>query len=169
MQMGKQMLSSQFTGHAPVRMAFTTPLCTPLVPFPAQAIRSRHTINLLSSKSSVGFGPTAWIKQPQKPPSKPNSTTRSTHLWLRLRCLGRHNAYGVPSLPHLSDALEISMNDEVKVSLPLINGILGYLGTRPYGEVFQLVNAIHGEVQPQIPMPEMAKTDEAAKPVADAA
>jgi hypothetical protein len=62
-----------------------------------------------------------------------------------------------------------SMNDEVKVTLPLINGILQYLASRPYGEVFQIVNAIHGEVQPQVPMPEVAKTDEAAKPVADAA
>ena len=61
------------------------------------------------------------------------------------------------------------MNEEVKVSLQLVNGILQYLGTKPYGEVFQIVNAIHGEVQPQIPMPEMAKTDEAAKPVTDAA
>lgn len=61
------------------------------------------------------------------------------------------------------------MNEEVKVSLQLVNGILQYLGTRPYGEVFQIVNAIHGEVQPQIPMPEVAQTDEAAKPVTDAA
>ena len=61
------------------------------------------------------------------------------------------------------------MNDEVKVSLQLVNGILNYLGTKPYGEVFQIVSAIHGEVQPQIPMPEVAKTDEAAKPVTDAA
>lgn len=60
-------------------------------------------------------------------------------------------------------------NEEVKVSLQLMNGILQYLGTKPYGEVFQIVNAIHGEVQPQIPMPEMAQTDEAAKPVTDAA
>ena len=62
-----------------------------------------------------------------------------------------------------------SMNEEVKISLQLVNGILQYLGTRPYGEVFQIVNAIHGEVQPQIPMPEMANSDEAAKPVTDAA
>jgi hypothetical protein len=62
-----------------------------------------------------------------------------------------------------------SMNENVKVSLPLVNGILQYLGTRPFSEVFQLVNAIHAEVQPQIPMPEVAKTDEAAKPVTDAA
>ena len=61
------------------------------------------------------------------------------------------------------------MNEEVKMSLQLVNGILQYLGTRPYGEVFQIVNAVHAEVQPQIPMPEMAKTDEAAKPVTDAA
>jgi hypothetical protein len=61
------------------------------------------------------------------------------------------------------------MNEEVKVSLQLMNGILQYLGTKPYGEVFQIVNAVHAEVQPQIPMPEMAKTDEAAKPVTDAA
>jgi hypothetical protein len=61
------------------------------------------------------------------------------------------------------------MNEEVKVSLQLMNGILNYLGTKPYGEVFQIVNAIHGEVQPQIQMPDMANTDEAAKPVTDAA
>jgi len=61
------------------------------------------------------------------------------------------------------------MNEEVKVSLQLMNGILQYLATKPYGEVFQIVNAVHAEVQPQIPMPEMAKTDEAAKPVTDAA
>ena len=61
------------------------------------------------------------------------------------------------------------MNEDVKISLQLVNGILQYLGTRPYGEVFQVVNAIHAEVQPQIPMPDMAKTDEAAKPVTDAA
>jgi len=61
------------------------------------------------------------------------------------------------------------MNEDVKVTLPLVNGILQYLATRPYGEVFQIVNAIHAEVQPQLPMPEVAKTDEAAKPVTDAA
>jgi hypothetical protein len=61
------------------------------------------------------------------------------------------------------------MNEDVKVSLQLVNGILQYLGTRPFSEVFQIVNAIHAEVQPQIPMPDVAKTDEAAKPVTDAA
>ncbi len=64
------------------------------------------------------------------------------------------------------------MNDQkVEVSLSLMNGILQYLGTKPFQEVFQIVNAIHGEVQPQIPMPAAvaAPSDEAAKPVTDAA
>jgi hypothetical protein len=63
------------------------------------------------------------------------------------------------------------MNEDVKVTLPLVNGILQYLATRPYGEVFQIVNAIHAEVQPQLPMPAAvaAPSDEAAKPVTDAA
>jgi len=61
------------------------------------------------------------------------------------------------------------MNEDVKVSLQLVNGILQYLGNRPYGEVFQIVNAIHAEVQPQIQVPGMAKPDETAEPVTDAA
>ncbi len=62
------------------------------------------------------------------------------------------------------------MNDQkVEVSLNLMNGVLQYLGTKPFQEVFQLVNAIHEQVQPQIMVPGMAQTDEAAKPVTDAA
>lgn len=63
------------------------------------------------------------------------------------------------------------MNDQkVELSLSLINGILKYLGTRPYQEVFPLVNAIHEQATPQIKMPPMGgQTDEAAKPVTDAA
>ena len=61
------------------------------------------------------------------------------------------------------------MNEDVKVSLQLVNGILQYLGNRPCGEVLHIVNAIHGEVQPQLKVPDMASTDEAAKPVTDAA
>jgi hypothetical protein len=64
-----------------------------------------------------------------------------------------------------------SMNEDVKISLQLVNGILQYLGTKPYGEVFQIVNALHGEVQPQISTPAhvAATSDEAAEPVANAA
>jgi len=82
---------------------------------------------------------------------------------------GHNWLWGPIAAPFSAMLWRKSMNDEVKVSLQLVNGVLGYLGTRPYGEVFQLVNAIHAEVQPQIPMPEMAKSDEAAKPVTNAA
>ncbi len=62
------------------------------------------------------------------------------------------------------------MNDQkVEVSLSLMNGILQYLGTKPFQEVFQLVNAIHEQVTPQIKVPQAPQTDEAAKPVTDAA
>jgi len=61
------------------------------------------------------------------------------------------------------------MNEDVKVSLQLVNGILQYLGNRPCGDVLHIVNAIHAEVQPQIQVPEMAKPDETAEPITDAA
>jgi hypothetical protein len=62
------------------------------------------------------------------------------------------------------------MNDQkVEVSLSLMNAVLQYLGSKPFQEVFQLVNAIHEQVQPQIQMPAAVRPDEAAKPVTDAA
>ena len=46
------------------------------------------------------------------------------------------------------------MNDQdVTVKLSLMNNIIGYLGTRPYGEVFQIVQAIQEQVAPQLKMP----------------
>ena len=54
------------------------------------------------------------------------------------------------------------MNDQkVEVSLSLVNGILGYLGTRPYQESFQLIQAIQEQVIPQLPMPEATKPETA--------
>jgi hypothetical protein len=54
------------------------------------------------------------------------------------------------------------MNEQnITLSLGLVNGVLQYLGTRPYGEVLQLVQAIQEQAIPQIPMPE-AKPEEAA-------
>ena len=41
-------------------------------------------------------------------------------------------------------------NTKITLDLQLLNGILAYLGTRPYNEVFQLVSAIHAEVAPQV-------------------
>jgi hypothetical protein len=43
------------------------------------------------------------------------------------------------------------MNDQkIELNLSLVNGILQYLGTRPYGEVFQLVQAIQAQAAPQV-------------------
>jgi hypothetical protein len=49
---------------------------------------------------------------------------------------------------------------KIELSLSLVNATLQYLGTRPYGEVFQLVQAIQEQAIPQVPMPE-TKPDEA--------
>ena len=42
------------------------------------------------------------------------------------------------------------MNEQINLTTPLVNGILQYLGTRPYGEVFQLVQAIQEQAAPQV-------------------
>lgn len=55
------------------------------------------------------------------------------------------------------------MNDKkIELSLNLVNGIIQYLGTRPYSEVFPLVQEIQAQAIPQVPMPEAAKAEEAA-------
>lgn len=47
------------------------------------------------------------------------------------------------------------MNDKIAISTPLLNAILGYLGARPYQEVFQLVEAIQKEAKQAVePAPE---------------
>ena len=45
------------------------------------------------------------------------------------------------------------MDKKVEVSMKLINTILAYLGTCKYQEVFQIVNAIESEVEPQLKQP----------------
>ena len=50
---------------------------------------------------------------------------------------------------------------KIELSLNLVNGILQYLGTRPYQEVFPIVQEIQAQAIPQVPMPE-TKTDEPA-------
>jgi hypothetical protein len=51
------------------------------------------------------------------------------------------------------------MNDktEIKLTLGLVNGILQYLGTRPYSEVFPLIAEIQSQATPQVPMPDVAQ------------
>jgi hypothetical protein len=47
------------------------------------------------------------------------------------------------------------MNDQnVTLKLSLVNGMLQYLGTRPYQEVFPLIQEIQAAVIPQLPVPE---------------
>ena len=55
----------------------------------------------------------------------------------------------------------MTMND-TKISMPvnLVNAVLQYLGTRPYGEVYQLIQAVQAAAIPQLPAEE--KPDEAA-------
>lgn len=44
--------------------------------------------------------------------------------------------------------------NEIKLSTQLANSILQYLGSRPYQEVFQLIEAIQNEVKAQAPVKE---------------
>ena len=39
--------------------------------------------------------------------------------------------------------------ESIKFSTQLVNGILQYLGTRPYGEVFQIIEAVQKEAREQ--------------------
>ena len=53
------------------------------------------------------------------------------------------------------------MNDQnITLKLSLINGILQYLGTRPYGEVVQIVQAIQEQASSQVKVDLEAKVDE---------
>lgn len=48
------------------------------------------------------------------------------------------------------------MNDQkVQVSLNLVNGLLNYLGSRPYVEVADLILAIREQVTPQVQVPQI--------------
>jgi hypothetical protein len=48
------------------------------------------------------------------------------------------------------------MNDQpITLNLSLINGILQYLGTRPYAEVAEIVKAIHEQAVPQLKVPDV--------------
>ena len=58
----------------------------------------------------------------------------------------------------------MSEKKTVALSFDLVNGILQYLATKPFQEVFQLVNAVQQQAQGQLDSP-----DEAAKAPSDAA
>jgi hypothetical protein len=46
--------------------------------------------------------------------------------------------------------------NEIKLSTNLVNAIMQYLGTRPYADVFQLVDAIQKEAKEQAQPPAQA-------------
>ena len=53
------------------------------------------------------------------------------------------------------------MNDQkLTLQLGLVNAVLQYLGTRPYQEVFPLVQEIQAAVIPQLPVPEQAAAED---------
>jgi hypothetical protein len=58
------------------------------------------------------------------------------------------------------------MNDQkIELSLSLVNAVLQYLGTRPYAEIFQLVQAIQAQAAPQVTP---AESDESAEALPEA-
>lgn len=55
------------------------------------------------------------------------------------------------------------MNDtKIELTLGLVNGILQYLGTRPYAEVFPIVQEIQAQAMPQVPTPDPAAEPQTA-------
>jgi len=46
------------------------------------------------------------------------------------------------------------MNEKISIDVSVLNAVLGYLGSRPYQEVFQLVSAIQEAAKPKEPMSE---------------
>ncbi len=55
------------------------------------------------------------------------------------------------------------MNEQnISLSLGLVNGILQYLGTRPYAEVTNLIQAIQEQAIPQVQVPKEAMPEEVA-------
>lgn len=45
-------------------------------------------------------------------------------------------------------------DQDVTLKLSLLNGLLNYLGTRPYGEVAQIIAALQEQVAPQLQTPQ---------------
>jgi hypothetical protein len=56
----------------------------------------------------------------------------------------------------------MKMNDQkIELTLNLVNGVLQYLASRPYGEVANLVQEIQAQAIPQVPMPAAAQPEAA--------
>jgi hypothetical protein len=49
---------------------------------------------------------------------------------------------------------------KIELSLGLVNGLMQYLGSRPYVEVADLILAIREQVTPQIQIPQAAQPEQ---------
>jgi hypothetical protein len=49
-------------------------------------------------------------------------------------------------------------DQQISLSLSLINAVLQYLGSRPYGEVFQLVQELQKQAIPQVKQEEQPES-----------
>ena len=54
------------------------------------------------------------------------------------------------------------MQQKIELNLDLVNAILTYLGTKPFVEVSQLINAVQQQAQGQITAPVEAEVIESA-------
>lgn len=52
------------------------------------------------------------------------------------------------------------MPEKIELSVNIVNAILSYLGSQPYQQVAQLVNAIQQEAAPQIPAPALVESSD---------
>ena len=50
--------------------------------------------------------------------------------------------------------------EKLTFSVNLVNGIMQYLATRPYNEVFQLINGLNQEAQGQLEVPVEQKPED---------
>jgi hypothetical protein len=55
----------------------------------------------------------------------------------------------------LEQLMQPTNETPITLTLGLVNSILQYLGSRPYQEVFPLIQAIQEQATPQVPVPEV--------------
>ena len=48
----------------------------------------------------------------------------------------------------------------INLTVDLVNGVLAYLGSRPFGEVYQLIQSIQQQAQPQLPQNEGVESED---------
>jgi hypothetical protein len=62
--------------------------------------------------------------------------------------------------------MEQLMNDKkIELTLGLVNAVMQYLGTRPYAEVADMIQAIREQAIPQVPVPQEVKPETAEQPL----